>query len=158
MKHFIIRTSFLLLALGSDLALAQGTPQVTPASAYPMAPAPGLFPALGGQQGIRALMDDFAQRLRADARIGHRFKDSNLTHLAKQLTDQICQLAGGPCTYQGPDMKDAHAEMGINASEFNALVEVLQTTMDAHRIPFGRQNQLLALLAPQHRDMVRAAR
>jgi hemoglobin len=38
------------------------------ASAYPVAPAPGLFDAFGGQTGIRSLMDDFVSRLKADPR------------------------------------------------------------------------------------------
>ena len=34
------------------------------------------------------------------------------------------------------------------------LVEDLQDAMEAARIPFSTQNQLLALLAPMHRDIV----
>jgi hemoglobin len=44
--------------------------------------------------------------------------------------------------------------MGVTRSHFNALVEVLQVSMDARGIPFRHQNQLLALLAPMHRDVV----
>jgi hemoglobin len=51
-------------------------------------------------------------------------------------------------------MKEAHANMDVTRSHFNALVEVLQTSMNARGIPFTRQNQLLALLAPMHRDVV----
>jgi hemoglobin len=51
-------------------------------------------------------------------------------------------------------MKRAHSGMDITKSDFNALVEVLQLTMDAQDIPFRVQNQLLALLAPMHRDIV----
>ena len=74
--------------------------------------------------------------------------------LASQLTDQVCQLAGGPCVYKGPDMKEAHANMDVTRAHFNALVEVLQFSMDARGVPFARQNQLLAVLAPMHRDVV----
>jgi hemoglobin len=157
MKHLITATAFTLLAIGSGHALAQGMAaplKATPASAYPVAPAPGLYQAFGEQAGIRALMDDFVVRLKADARIGEQFKETKLDNLAKQLTDQVCQLAGGPCVYKGPDMKEAHAEMDVTRSHFNALVEVLQLSMDARGIPFTRQNQLLALLAPMHRDVV----
>ena len=35
-----------------------------------------------------------------------------------------------------------------------ALVEVLQLSMDAQGIPFRAQNQLLAQLAPMHRDTI----
>ena len=147
-----------LLSTGSSIALAQGTaprmPMPSAASAYPVAPAAGLYEAFGEQAGIRTLMDDFVQRLRADARIGDQFKETNLDNLAKQLGDQLCQLAGGPCVYKGPDMKTAHNNMDVTRAHFNALVEVLQQTMDAGGIPFTRQNQMLALLAPMHRDVV----
>ena len=38
--------------------------------------------------------------------------------------------------------------------DFNALVEVLQQSMEARGIPFGAQNRLLARLAPMHREIV----
>ena len=129
-------------------------PAASPASAYPVAPAAGLFDAFGGQTGIRALMNDFVGRLKADSRLADAFKEANSANLASQLSDQVCQLSGGPCIYKGPTMKDAHANMDVTRTDFNALVEVLQLSMDARGIPFTRQNQLLALLAPMHRDVV----
>lgn len=145
-----------LLALGNTAAFAQSQPQPQPsdASAYQVAPAPGLYQAFGEQAGIRSLMDDFVQRLRADARIGEQFKETNLDNLAQQLSDQLCQLSGGPCVYKGADMKTAHSDQEVTRADFNALVEVLQQTMTARGIAFQRQNQMLALLAPMYRDMV----
>jgi hemoglobin len=127
----------------------------SPASAYPVVPAPGLYQAFGEQAGIRLLMDDFVQRLRVDPRIGDQFKETQLDNLAQSLSDQLCQLAGGPCVYNGPDMKEAHANLDVKRSHFNALVEVLQHSMEARGIPFQRQNQnqMLALIAPMHLDI-----
>jgi hemoglobin len=154
MKQLITATALTLLSAMSGACIAQSLPADSPASAYPVAPAPGLYQAFGEQAGIRSLMDDFVQRLKADARIGQQFRDTNPAQLAGSLTDQVCQLAGGPCTYKGPDMKTAHADMGITRADFNALVEVLQASMNAKGIPFARQNQMLALLAPMHRDVI----
>ncbi len=156
MKNHLCSTVFVALSLCTGHALAQTAPaaQPSPASAYPVAPAPGLYQAFGEEAGIKALMDDFVQRLRADARIGDQFKESNLENLSKSLANQLCQLSGGPCVYKGPDMKDVHTGMNIQRSHFNALVEVLQQAMDARGIPFQRQGQMLALLAPMHRDVV----
>jgi hemoglobin len=158
MKKRIALTAFSLLTLVSGLSVAQSMDKpmaaATPASAYPVAPAAGLYDAFGGQTGIRALMDDFVGRLKADPRLAEAFKDANAGNLAKQLSDQVCQLSGGPCVYKGPSMKEAHANMDVTRTDFNALVEVLQLSMDARGIPFTRQNQLLALLAPMHRDVI----
>lgn len=113
-----------------------------------------LYRAWGGEAGIRAVMQDFVPRLVAHPRIGHFFKDTNREHLTKQLTAQLCQLAGGPCDYEGADMKAAHRDMGVGRGDFNALVEALQLSMDARGLPFAVQTAMLARLAPMHRDIV----
>jgi hypothetical protein len=53
-----------------------------------------------------------------------------------------------------PLPQKAHDGMDIRRGDFNALVEVLQQSMDAQGITFGAQNRLLAQLAPMHRDIV----
>ena len=70
------------------------------------------------------------------------------------MTEQLCELSGGPCRYAGRDMRSAHEGMGVAKSHFNALVEVLQQAMDAKKIPFTVQNRMLARLAPMHRDII----
>jgi hemoglobin len=114
----------------------------------------GLYRAFGEKAGISSLMADFVTRLKADTRIGVFFKDTNAVHLAQQLSDQVCQIAGGPCIYDGPSMRVAHRELDIDRAAFNRLVELLQDAMNARGIAFGTQNALLARLAPMHRDII----
>jgi hemoglobin len=113
-----------------------------------------LYQQLGGQPGLVKLMDDFLQRLLADPRMNPFFKDVDPVHVKAQLVDQFCEVAGGPCKLNGPDMKKVHSGVDITRADFNALVEVLQQSMDAQGIAFGAQNRLLAQLAPMHRDIV----
>ena len=113
-----------------------------------------LYQQLGGQPGLVKLMDDFMVRLLADPRTGPHFQPSNQQRVKEQLVDQLCALSGGPCVYKGADMKSAHANLDIKKSDFHALVEVLQQSMDAKGIPFRKQNQMLALLAPMNRDII----
>ncbi len=125
-----------------------------PAFAQTAAQNDQLYKAFGEKAGLVTLMDDFMVRLLADPRTGPHFKPSNQQRVKEQLVDQLCQLSGGPCVYKGADMKSAHANLDIKKSDFNALVEVLQQSMDAKGIPFRTQNQMLALLAPMHRDTI----
>lgn len=113
-----------------------------------------LYKAFGEKAGLVALMDDFMVRLLADPRTGPHFKPSNQQRVKEQLVDQLCALSGGPCIYKGADMKSAHANLDIKKSDFHALVEVLQQSMDARGIPFRKQNEMLALLAPMNRDII----
>lgn len=113
-----------------------------------------LYKQLGGQPGLVTLMDDFMGRLLADPRMGPFFKDTDQKHIKEELVIQFCEVSGGPCKRKGPDMKKAHAGIDVTKSNFNALVEVLQQSMDAQGIPFSAQNKLLAQLAPMHRDII----
>ena len=113
-----------------------------------------LYQQLGGQSGLVTLMEDFMTRLLADKRMGLFFKDVDHKHVKAQLVAQFCEVSGGPCKLKGPDMKKAHAGMDVTKGDFNALVEVLQQSMDAQGIGFGTQNKLLARLAPMHREII----
>jgi hemoglobin len=113
-----------------------------------------LFRQLGGQPGLQALMDDFMQRLLADPRMNPFFKDANQAHIKAELVTQVCEVSGGPCRRDGPDMKQVHEGLDIDRAAFNALVELLQQSMDARGIAFSTQNRLLALLAPMHREII----
>ena len=113
-----------------------------------------LYNALGQKEGIGLLMNDLVDRLRADPAIGPMFKDIKPAYLKEQLTDQLCRVSGGPCVYEGEEMKKSHADLKIGTGEFNLLVEILQDCMNARDIPFGVQNRLLARLAPMHREII----
>jgi hemoglobin len=136
-----------LLSTGASFAQAPAAAQAAPQNDQ-------LYKAFGEKTGLIALMDDFMVRLLADPRTGPHFRPSNQQRVKEQLVDQLCALSGGPCAYKGADMKSAHANLDIKKSDFHALVEVLQQSMDAKGIPFRRQNEMLALLAPMNRDII----
>ena len=144
MKKLLIAlalTASTVFAAGA--ALAQSTPKNDP-----------LYQAFGEKSGLVTLMDDFMVRLLADPRTGPHFAPANQQRVKEQLVDQFCALSGGPCQYKGADMKTSHAELDIKKSDSHALVEVLQIAMDAQGIPFRKQNEMLALLAPINRDII----
>lgn len=113
-----------------------------------------LYQALGGDDGVAKISAGLVDRVYADERIKHLFQQTNPRFLTEQLRKQFCELAGGPCKYDGETMKKSHAGLAINKAHFNALVEDLQLAMDAQGVPFAAQNRLLALLAPMHRDVI----
>lgn len=150
-----MRLSRPLVLASLALALAGGAVAQTPPPSGPPAD-DSLYRAWGGKDGIRAVMEDFVPRLEADARIGHLFRKEAAAreHLVAMLTEQLCQESGGPCRYSGAPMDLVHRDLNIGKAEFNALVEVLQVSMQAKGIPFRAQNRMLARLAPMHRQII----
>jgi hemoglobin len=163
MNHQLnVRVNLLALALvcagfAAPAARAQSSTPSTPAmpmSASTAAVDDALYREFGGQPGLVALVDDLMPRLLTDPRMNPFFKDTEQKPFKEALVTQFCEVSGGPCRRTGADMSKAHAGFDIRKSDFNALVEVLQTSMDAQGIAFAAQNRLLAKLAPMHRDIV----
>lgn len=113
-----------------------------------------LYDRLGGKPAITAVVDQFVSNVAADHRINGRFATTDIPRLKGHLVDQICSATGGPCAYQGRDMKTTHAGMRISNEEFSALVQDLTAALDKLQVPAQEQHELLALLGPMKKDIV----
>ena len=116
-----------------------------------------LYKRLGGREGIRGVVDDFVAALVADSRVNARFKalkPADVERVKTNISDQICEATGGPCSYLGKDMKTAHRNMRITEAEWNAGVEDLVKALDKRNVSQKDRNELLGLLAPTKNDIV----
>lgn len=113
-----------------------------------------LYERLGGKPAITAVVDQFVANVAADGRINGRFATTDIPKLKGHLVDQVCSATGGPCTYQGRDMKRTHVGMQISTADFKALVQDLVAALDKFNVPAGEKNELLALLGPMQKDIV----
>ena len=113
-----------------------------------------LYDRLGGKPAITAVVDDFIGNVAGDTRISRRFASADIPRLKRMLVDQICQASGGPCTYTGASMKDAHKGMKITDAEFNGLVEDLVKSLDKFKVPAQERNDLLGALGGMKSDIV----
>jgi hemoglobin len=147
MKKTILTTLFTAAMLFNASANAQ--PSMNPAPADD-----SVYQAFGAKPGLVKLMDHFVDGLLKDPRTAPFFASTNQARLKTLLIEQLCQEGGGPCKYSGRDMTSSHVGMGVAKSHFNALVEVLQVSMDAQGIPFSAQNKMLARLAPMNREII----
>ncbi len=105
-----------------------------------------LYDRLGGKPAITAVVDDFIGNVAGDSRINQRFAGANIPRLKTMLVDQICQATGGPCTYTGKSMVEAHKGMNIEDADFTALVEDLVKSLDKFKVPAQEKNELLGAL------------
>jgi hemoglobin len=130
-----------------DTATQAAAPAATPAEA-------SLYDRLGGQTAIVAVIDDFVANVAADKRINARFANTDIPHLKQMLVEQVCQATGGPCTYTGKSMRDAHKGMKITDADFNALVEDLTKSLDKFKVGVKEKTELLTALGSMKGDIV----
>jgi hemoglobin len=125
------------------------------ASAAPSKPKTGsLYERIGGMQAISAVVDDFAGNVLGDARINKKFAKTDAPRLLANLKDFVCFATGGPCQYNGLDMKRAHKHMDVTSGEFNALVEDFVKTLDKFNVGDPERGELLKALGGTRPDIV----
>jgi hemoglobin len=113
-----------------------------------------MWKAFHEKAGVDRVVDELVDRSLADPRISDIFKSHDMVRLRRTLKEQFVYLLNGGGDYSGRDMKAVHKDMGLQNTDFNALVEHLQAAMDHEKIGFRDQNRFLAKLAPMQRQAV----
>ena len=116
-------------------------------------PGSNLYQQLGEREGIANVVEDLLYLIVEDERINQQFKGMDVAQFHHNLTDQLCELSGGPCTYTGREMRELHSDMAITDTQFNALAENLILAMEQNEIPTGAQNRLIKQLLPLYPDI-----
>jgi len=113
-----------------------------------------LYERLGGVDAITAVARAFEDRAAKDDRINQKFARTDLERLHQEFVDQLCQDTGGPCTYTGLSMTQAHTNMGVTSGEFDAFMEDLVATLNDFNVGQAEQDELLNDLRPMRADIV----
>ena len=113
-----------------------------------------LYDRLGGLDVINALTESWVARVGGDDRANGKFARTDIPRLKMEVSDQLCEAAGGPCTYTGRSMRDTHAGMKTTAGEFDVVMQHLGATLDELNIPKPEQDELVGLIEPMRDDIV----
>lgn len=109
-----------------------------------------LYERLGGATGIASLIDDIVEAHMNNPAIRARFLPyrDDPEHLAKvkqHLHDFFGAGSGGPESYNGRSMADAHRGMNIGAGEYLAAVDDIMDTLNEHGIDEQTRKDVLAI-------------
>jgi hemoglobin len=119
-----------------------------------------LYVRLGGVPAIALVVDYFVDRLewnpviRANPAVRRAFAEPIKPGLKYRLTEMVCEATGGPCTYGGRPMDEAHDGLGITEAEWQAMVQEFQRALLRYRVPAQEQKDLLAVVATTKDDIV----
>jgi hemoglobin len=97
--------------------------------------ADSLYDRLGQREGIRAVVDDFYDRLVADEQLGAFFEGADMEQLRRTQTDFLCEAAGGPETYDAAPVRQAHLDVPFTPEHIQRAVELLSESLDHYDVP-----------------------
>jgi len=121
------------------------------------APADSLYRRLGGREGIAGVVDGFVANALADPRIGPAFKSlpaERVGPLKTNIADFICENTGGPCSYGGRTMKEAHKGLRLTRDDFDACNAALVKALDSAKVAPADKEQVMKLVQSLMPDIV----
>lgn len=115
-----------------------------------------LYERLGGENAVNAAVELFYRKVLADGRIARFFDGVDMeSQIAKQKSF-LTMAFGGPNSYTGLDMRNAHKRLvanGLNDSHVDAVIENLDSTLRALGVP-EKEVREVAAIANSVRDDV----
>jgi hemoglobin len=90
---------------------------------------------IGGEQGLRAIISEFIDRVFDDIMIGFLFRSVNRRALKQLEYQHAAEHLGGPVQYRGRPLAEAHAKHRILGGQFARRTELLRQTLVTHKVP-----------------------
>lgn len=115
------------------------------------------YERVGGGPAIRAVVDRFYELVLQDQRLVSFFTDSNLAQLKRHQVLLISQVLGGPASYDGRDLRTAHAGLRISSADFGIVVGYLAQALTEAGVDDDIIARVGAELAATEKDIVAAA-
>jgi len=93
------------------------------------------YDRLGGEQALRAIIDDFVDRMFGDLMIGFFFRNADRARVKDKEFELAANVLGGPFEYTGQPLRQAHAAHPIMGGHFARRSQILRETLAAHGVP-----------------------
>jgi hemoglobin len=113
-----------------------------------------LYNRLGKKEGIRAVVDDFYDRLLEDDELEPFFEGADMEKLRRTQTDFLCEAAGGPETYSAEPVREAHLHVPFTPAHIQRAVELLYESLDAFDVADEDAEAVVQAVAVYEQDLL----
>jgi hemoglobin len=117
---------------------------------------PTIYEAIGGDTALVAVVDDFYGRVLADPELAGFFAGTNMTRLKGRQVEFFAAALGGPVSYSGASMRDAHRGRAIAQRHFDLVAGHLIAALAGAGVPDATVAQIVAAVAPLAGEIVTA--
>jgi hemoglobin len=112
------------------------------------------YERIGGGPAVKAVVDRFYELILKDDRLVGFFDEADLPRLKRHQVLLISQVLGGPASYDGRDLREAHADLDIALDDYLNVVSHLVQAMVEARVPPEIIERVGEALAATERDVV----
>ncbi|MEN3265201.1 group 1 truncated hemoglobin [Pseudonocardia sp.] len=112
------------------------------------------YDLVGGGPAVSAVVDSFYELVLADPDLIGYFDGVDMPRLKRHQVQLVSQVLGGPVTYTGRELADAHVGHNIDEAAFGRVVEHLISAMRSAGVPEAVIDRVVQVLAGTKEDVV----
>lgn len=99
---------------------------------------------LGGEAGVRPIVDRLIERVSSDLMIGFFFRAADLERVKRHELEWARAHLGGPAAYTGRSLPEAHRAHPIAEGHFERRLKILEEVLTEHEVPAEIRAEWLA--------------
>lgn len=115
-----------------------------------------LFDKYGGFSTIGDVVHSFYEKIMDTESLEHYFWDVDMTRLMAHQTDFLAMALGGPSSYSGRSLKEAHRHLKITEVDFFTVAELLEEALEEAGMEDEDVASVISIVASTKGDIVQA--
>ncbi|MCA9657221.1 MAG: group 1 truncated hemoglobin [Myxococcales bacterium] len=116
-----------------------------------------IYDQIGGAAAMDAAVDLFYRKVLSDDRVNEFFDGVDMERQAAKQKAFLTMVTGGPNSYTGRNMRDAHAKLvarGLDDSHVDAIIELLGETLKELGVSDDQIKQVAAIAESVRDDVL----
>ena len=113
-----------------------------------------LYERLGGESGVRKIVDDVLDKNLSNPEIGHHFQKVDMNRLKQLVFEFFSMGTGGPHQYTGRDMRTAHMNLNITEEDFLKANHDTLLALEENGVGEQERNEVISILNSMINDVV----
>ncbi len=123
-------------------------------NAATITPKPTLYERLGGEPGVRKIVNDILDKNAGNPLIGHYFRNINMDRLKQLVFEFFSMGIGGPHQYTGRDMLTTHSGLNISEADFQFANNDTVKALEENGVGDAEKDEVIAILDSMKGDVV----
>jgi hemoglobin len=115
-----------------------------------------LYQRLGGEPGLRELVDDVVDRFAENPFLEYYFRNIDRGRVKILAYEYLSMKTGGPEQYSGPDIHSAFYSLNIRPEEYQYALDDTIYILDLKEVDQKEKNEVIAILEALRADIIRA--
>ena len=113
-----------------------------------------LYARLGGREAIHGVVTETVRLHRENETIAHLMEGVDGADLIEKVTDFLAQSSGGDEVYEGRNMVETHAGMGLTNEHFMAAGGDMQTALQTAGVGENEVQEVMCMIASLRSEVV----